>query len=107
MRDVQKMKYDSNNLSSNDVTLENAKRFVERIYKMRCSHFRDCVSLSEKYGLIDDYSEYQERYDLENYKIYVDSFEFDELKKVLQKNEEDDGKVLMKLRKHSSYYDDV
>lgn len=81
-----------------------ARRFVDNIDKMRNPHIRDCVSLSEKYGTIEDYSKCQEQRDLENYKSFINSSAYDDIKET----ESEIGKklTLINLRKISGMHDD-
>lgn len=62
-----------------------AERFVDNIDKMRNSHRRDCVSSSEKDGTVEDYSEYQEKKDLEKYKNFINSSAYDDIKEIESK----------------------
>lgn len=96
----------SNSHSSETIVCENtqAKKFVDNIDKMRNPHIRDCVSLEEKYGSIEDYSEYQEQRDLENYKHFINSQAYDDLKEA--ESEIGEQLTLSKLRKISSMHDD-
>lgn len=57
-----------------------AKKFVDNIENMRNPHIRDCVSLEEKYGTIEDYMQYQERKDLESYRRFLNSSAYDDVK---------------------------
>lgn len=81
-----------------------AEKFVASLEKRKNPHLRDYVSLSEKTGTIENYSEYQEQRDLENYKRFIQSFAYDDIKEV----EEEIGKTLTltNLRKISSMHDD-
>lgn len=54
--------------------------FVDKIETMRNPHIRDCVSLGEKYGTIEDYSQYQEQKDLESYRKFLNSSAYDDIK---------------------------
>ncbi|MBE6159552.1 MAG: hypothetical protein E7157_00680 [Lactobacillales bacterium] len=54
--------------------------FIEKVEKMRNPHIRDCVSLGEKYGVIEDYSQYQEKKDLEEYRKFMNCSAYDEIK---------------------------
>lgn len=75
---------------SNDRILDNRENytkvkvvnhnFIDKIENMKNSHIRDCVSLGEKYGTIEDYSQYQERKDLENYRKFLNSSAYDDVK---------------------------
>ena len=51
---------------------------------MRNPHIRDCVSLGEKYGTIEDYSQYQEQKDLESYRKFLNSSAYDDIKEKLR-----------------------
>lgn len=57
-----------------------AKKFVDNIENMRNPHIRDCVSLEEKYGTIEDYTHYQEIKDLESYRRFLNSSAYDDVK---------------------------
>lgn len=76
---------EQNTLADNEVTVVGeiaAKRFIENIYKMRNPHIRGGVSLSEKYGSIEDYSECHEHRDLKRYKRFINSSAYDDVKEV-------------------------
>lgn len=92
------------NLEKKSIEKTPAERFMDNIDRMRNPHIRDCVSLSEKYGTIEDYSEYQEQRDLENYKSFINSSAYDDVKDV----ESEIGKqlTLSNLRKISGMHDD-
>lgn len=47
--------------------------FLKKIEEMKNHHVRDGVTESEKMGTIEDYSLYQEKQDLENYRFYMNS----------------------------------
>ena len=81
-----------------------AERFIDNITNMRNPHIRDCVSLSEKYGTIEDYSEYQEQRDLENYKNFINSSAYDDIKESESLIEKQ--LTLTKLRKIGAMHDD-
>lgn len=71
---------------------------------MKNPHIRDCVSLSEKEGTIEDYSVYQEQNDLEKYRSFINSSAYDDIKET----EPEMGKqlTLTNLRKISGMHDD-
>ena len=59
-------------------SLEHAKEFVNNIEKMRNPHIMDYPTFAEKNGIIEDYSIRQEKRDLENYRIFLNSFAGDD-----------------------------
>ncbi len=81
-----------------------AERFIDNLDKMKNPHIRACVSLSEIYGTVENYSEYQEQRDLENYKSFINSSAYDDIKKF------ETGiprrLTLSNIRKISSMHDD-
>lgn len=81
-----------------------AEIFFDGIDKMRNPHIRDCVSLSEKDGTIEDYSKYQERIDLERYKSYINSSAYDDIREYESKKQK--KLTLTDLRKISAMHDD-
>lgn len=81
-----------------------AERFFQNIDKMRNPHIRDCISLSERDGHIEDYSIYQEQKDLKNYKQYINSSAYDDVKETELEIKKE--MTLSKLRKISSMHDD-
>lgn len=103
--------YNQSNAHSNETVVceqTPAERFINNIEKMRNPHIRDCVSLSEKSGSIEDYSEHQEQRDLEKYKSFINSSAYDEVKEEESSIEEEIGEplTLAKLRKISGMHDD-
>lgn len=54
--------------------------FIEKTEKMRNPHIKDCVSLEKKCKTIEDHSKYQEKKDLENYKKFINSPAYDDIK---------------------------
>lgn len=97
--------YNQSNAQSNETIVEqiHAKRFVDNIENMKNLHLRDCVSLGEREGTIEDYSLYQERNDLENYKKFLNSSAFDEIREV--ETDVDSPMTLEKLRQRSGEHD--
>lgn len=81
----------------------NAERFVENIETMKNPHIRDCVSLGDREGTIEDYSAHQERKDLEHYKEFLNSSAFDEVKGA--ETDVSSPMTLAKLRKRSGEHD--
>lgn len=81
----------------------NVERFVGNIETMKNPHIRDCVSLGEREGTIEDYSLHQERKDLEHYKEFLNSSAFDELKGT--EIDMSSPMTLTKLRKRSGEHD--
>lgn len=61
------------------------------------------MSLGEREGTIEDYSTYQEPRDLENYKSFLNSSAYDEVRKV--ETELDNPLTLEKLRKRNAEHD--
>ncbi len=99
--------YNQSNSHSNEAIVcekTPVERFVDNIDKMRNPHIRDCVSLSEKYGTIEDYSEYQEQRDLESYKNFINSFAYDDIKET--ESEIEKQLTLTNLRNISGMHDD-
>lgn len=64
--------------------MNNSIKFIEKILdgKMKNNMKNDGVTFSEKVGAQKEYTKEQARKDLENYKIYLNSFAFDGLKDV-------------------------
>lgn len=69
-------------MKKSENTVKHAKRFVNNIDKMRNPHIRDCVSLEEKYGSVEDYSQYQEQIDLKRYYSFMNSSAYDDIRDV-------------------------
>ena len=81
------------------ISKTSAEKFVDNIENMKSPHLRNCGSLSEREGAIEDYSTYQEPRDLENYKSFLNSSAYDEVREV--KTELDNPLTLEKLRKRN------
>ena len=99
--------YNQSNAHSHETIVQEktpAERFVDNIDKMRNPHIRDCVSAAEKFGSIEDYSEYQEQKDLERYKSFINSSAYDFIRDT--EDEVNKQLTLIKLRQISSYYED-
>lgn len=99
--------YNQSNSHSNEAIVcekTHVEKFTDNITNMRNPHIRDCVSLSEKYGAIEDYSGYQEQRDLENYKSFINSSAYDDVKEA--ESEIEKQLTLIKLRKISGMHDD-
>ncbi len=98
--------YNQSNAHSNEaiVRITLAEKFVVSLETRKNPHLRDCVSLNEKYGTIKDYFEYQEQRDLENYKKFINSSAYDDIKET--ESEIEKTLTLTNLRKISSMHDD-
>ena len=81
-----------------------AEKFFDNIDKMKNPHIRDCVSIGERFGSIEDYSEHQEQKDLENYKRFINSSAYDFIRD--EEDEVNKQLTLLKLRQINSYHDD-
>lgn len=97
----------SNSHSSEHVILSstNASRFYENIDKMKSPHKAEITS-SERFGSIEDYSEYQEQKDLKNYKSFINSSAYDDVKKVETEMGHQKILTLDYLRKRGAQHDD-
>lgn len=105
-KETTKVRNKSNKKKKTEIIVEeqtHVKRFVDNIENMKNPHLRDCVSLGEREGTIEAYSLYQERKDLENYKEFLNSSAFDEIRG--GETDVDSPMTLEKLRKRSGEHD--
>lgn len=92
------------NSENNSISKEHAVRFIDNINKMRNLHIRNCGGICIVEYENEDYYENQEQKDLKNYKRFINSSAYDDIREV----ESGIGKqlTLSSLRKISSMYDD-
>lgn len=79
--------------------------WLENIYKMKSPH-KMAISSCEKFGTIIDYTLYQEQRDLENYKRFINSSAYDDIKDVEEQMTYQKKLTLNMLRKRSMEHDD-
>lgn len=84
---------------------DKAREFVENIDKMKSPHKME-INSCEKFGKIEDYSLYQEQRDLENYKRFINSSAYDDVKDVEKGMTYQKKLTLNMLRKRSMEHDD-
>ena len=93
-----------------NMTVEsNAKRFVDSIERRRNPHIRDYGSAAERGGHLEDYYISQEKKDLENYRTFMNSSAYDDVRMAESEITSEDLKnpTLVLLRKIGAYHDDV
>lgn len=98
--------YNQSNAHSNETIVgeqTHAERFAGNIENMKNPHLRDCVSLGEREGTIENYSFHQEQQDLKHYKEFLNSSAFDEVRGV--ETDVESPMTLAKLRKRSGEHD--
>lgn len=99
-------KYFGNSSLNNDSkSNKNAKKLVDNIDKMKSPHKSE-ISCSERFGTIEDYTQYQEQKDLNNYKTFINSSAYDDIKEAESEISHQKKLTLKDLRKTSAQHEE-